>query len=499
LLAAAAALAPWALAAAPEGTSAPPGPDLVAVSRAMSRVDLSPPTLPSAERRAQLPAAPASGAEAEDPSHRFLALYRLPRDEETWKAFRALSEAPGGAAWGSLGMARIYIGWGTFDQADAELARAMAAAPRNWIALSLRAEAQERRGRLAEARADYGDVLRLDPENPSARLGMARLHRQQGDSEAAYLDAAHSLKALPEQTAAPTLLGALALDLGKRQEAVGWLAKAADRAPRDASLRAALARARLAAGDAPGAVAEWKVALALQETLDGLHGLATAAQAAKDPDSELLAVRRITEMEPGPSANWKRLADLRMAVRDEEGAEGALRRAVERDPRDGASRLALGRIMLARNQPREALEQLRAAGDVARPERAALERRLRVAETRHSDLKAIERAVAVRMDRVRRDEPDDRRGPGVVELRVSVDDAGEASEVTVVRDSLGDEWVVASAYWNLKDANYAKGKPGRYTFRFTVAGAGPVSRSGPDAPAAERRPAPPPARGGTAP
>jgi tetratricopeptide (TPR) repeat protein len=457
-----------AVAATAAGVEEAPGSELAAVSLAMSRVDLFTPVHVPAGQRDAILEAPAGGPGAAAPVDRFLALYALPRDEATWKAYRGLADAPGGAVWGGLGMARVYLAWGTLDQADAEIARIRAAAPGNWIALGLRAEAQERRGRTAEARADYSDVLLADPENAAARLGMARLARQQGDVEGAYRAAAHALQALPEQVAAPTLLGTLALDLGRRQEAVAWLARASERAPRDAALRASLARARLAAGDAPGAVADWKASLALQESLEGLRGLALAAQAARDADSELGAVRRITELDPGPATGWKRLAELRMAVRDEEGAEGALRRAVERDPQDPESRLALGRILLARHQPLQALEQLRAAGEPARAERGALERRLHVAETRQRDLGAVQRAVAARMDRVWREEPDDRRGPGVVQVRVSVDDAGEATEVAIVGDTLRDEWVVASAYWNLKDASYAKGKPGRYTFKFAV-------------------------------
>jgi hypothetical protein len=53
-----------------------------------------------------------------------------------------------------------------------------------------------------------------------------------------------------------------------------------------------------------------------------------------------------------------------------------------------------------------------------------------------------------------------------MKLRVTVDAAGLPNLVEVLEDSLHDGDVRASAYWNLHDASYPTGKPGRYTFSF---------------------------------
>jgi tetratricopeptide (TPR) repeat protein len=464
-----------ALAASASGSAAPvpappaAEPDLAAVSRRMARVDLGAAPAPAREARARVLAAPASGRGAAPPVERFLALYALPRDPETWQAFRVLSDAPGGAFWGSLGMSRVYVEWGTFDQAEAELERARSAAPRNWLARLVRAESRERSGRPAESRADYLDVLAADAENPAARLGMARLSRQQGDPEAAYLHASHSIDAIPDQTAAPLLLGRLALDMGEARAAIGWLGSASARAPRDPALRSALARARLLSGDPAAAVAEWQAALAVRETREDLRGLAVAARAARDLPVELPALERLVELDPRDGGAWSRIGALRLARGDEARAEAAFRRALDLAPGgDPPSRLGLGRILVARGRPLEALEQLRAAGEPAREDRERLERRLRVAETRYAEPRAIEWEVGGRVERVWRDEGGDRRRTGVIEVQVAVDDAGEAVEVAFVKDTLGDAWAAASAYWNLKDATYAKGKAGRHAFEFAV-------------------------------
>jgi tetratricopeptide (TPR) repeat protein len=436
----------------------------------MAAVDLGAAAPPSREERARRLAAPPAGPGATAPLERFLALYALPRDPAAWQAFRVLSGSPGGAFWGSLGMARIYVEWGTWDQAEAELERARGAAPGNWLARLVRAEARERAGRPAEARADWLDVLAADPENPAARLGLARLARQQGDPETATLHASHALDALPEQTAAPLLLGLVALDAGEARAAVGWLGAAAARAPRDAPLRSALARARLLAGDGAAAAAEYRAALAIRETREDLRGLAVAGRLARDPAVELPALERLVELDPRDGGAWSRLGVLRLARGDEARAEPAFRRALELSPGgDPPSRLGLGRILVVRGRPLEALEQLRAAGEIGREDRERLERRLRVAETRYAEPRGVEWEVAGRVERVWRDEGGDRRRGGVIEVQVAVDDAGEAVEVVIVRDTAGDPWAAASAYWNLKDATYAKGRAGRHAFEFRLA------------------------------
>jgi len=432
-----------------------PGADLVAVSRAMARVDLG---------------APAAGADAGDQGavvSRYLELYAAPRDEQTWGSFRGLADKNPGVPWGSLGMARIYVAWGTLDQADAELKRARAIDPSNWIAVLLRAAMEEKGGQSADARADYLDVVRIDPESPAARLGLARMLFQDGDVEGAYREAQRSLAALPGQTAALALLGQAAASLGRQGEAVDYLSRAAAASPRDAALRADLARVRLATGDAAGAVADYRAALKLQESLAWLRGLAAAASQAEDIDAEVFAAQGIARLEPGPAENWRRLAELRLEQRDEEGAEGALRRVIERDPQDAQSRLELGRILLARGQPLLAMEQFRAAGDLARAERTALERRLRVFPISAADPARIQRVVAERLDRLVREDSSGATPAGAIVLRVTVGAGGEASEVAVVEDTANSEWVRASAYWNLKNATYPN-KTGRLTFRFTL-------------------------------
>ena len=463
-LAAACASSPAPVATPEEPAGAPE--DLVAISRSMTAIEASELKGDMAAERQQRSAAAAS--QPGDVVARFLALCALPRDEESWSAFRALAEQHPDSAWGYLGMARIYLSWGTLDQADAEIARSLSIAPANWIALLFRGQTSERQDKVVEARADYADVLRSDPANPEAHLGLARILRRTGDAEGAYREAQAALAAEPNGHAALALLGRLSLDLGDRKQAADYLRAAAASSPRDHDDRVALAKLLQEMGDNKGAIAQWRAALSLKDDLAGWKALAQLARNGGEVELELRAVQRITLLEPANVDAWRRLAELKLAG-DPAGAEQALGKVLDRDPEDAQAHRMLGRILESRGEVLTALENYREAGDAARGERASLERRLNVERVAKGDLKGLQRAVGGLINRTYnarlRETP---RLGGALSLRVSVDKAGQAVLVEVFEDSVHDDWVRASAYWNLRDASYPKGKPGRHSFRFAL-------------------------------
>jgi tetratricopeptide (TPR) repeat protein len=240
--------------------------------------------------------------------------------------------------------------------------------------------------------------------------------------------------------------------------------------PRDRTARATLAGLLARSGDAAGARDQWKAAVELGEDAVGLAGLAAAARAAGDAESERHALERLGALQP-ETADWKRLAEVRLAAEDRDGAEKALRRALSNDPRDGAAHLLLGRVHLARGETREAVEALRAAGEPGRSELSEVEKRINLQKLARKDVNALQRSVSGLVDRtfrVRRSEAPSLSG--LLRLRVTVDAAGVANLVEVLEDSLHDGDVAASAYWNLHDATYPPGKPGRYSFTFAFKG-----------------------------
>jgi tetratricopeptide (TPR) repeat protein len=363
-------------------------------------------------------------------------------------------------------MAGVYVDWKTFDQADRAVTAALELEPDNWLAVLRRAQAYERRDRLEYAAEDYRTVLSADAANPEAHLGLARIARARGDVALAASEASAALAEAPELFGAHALLAAIALERGDRDEAAARWGRAVAASPRDREARVTLATLLRDMGDARAAIPHWRAAVALREDAAALAALAEAARAASDSSAELEAVERLAARDP-EAAEWRRIAEIRLASLDWDGAETAFRRALARDPRDPGASVGLGRVLLRRGEAQEAVEALRAGGPDAQGDIAALEGRLNLESLSRPDVVSLQRAVQSLVDRTYRARLAEAPSlSGVLKVRVTVGPSGAASLVEVLEDSVNDPDVRACAYWNLRDAAFPPNKPGRYAFTF---------------------------------
>lgn len=447
--------------------AARPRQDLVAVSRAMTAIDTADrrggdDVLVERQQRSQ-----AADASPGDPVARFLSIYAQPRGEDRWSAFHQLAKDFPDSALGQAGMAGVYVDWRTLDQAERAVARALEIEPDNWIAVLHRAQTFEKRERWEFAAEDYRTVLGPDPQNPEAHLGLARIARRQGDAAGARSEAEAALGGAPRHVGALSLLADLALEAGDREAAARRWAQVVEASPRDRAARLTLAKLHRTTGDAAAARDQYRAALALKEDAEVLAALADAAKAAKDPETEMKAVERLSALDPS-AAEWRRVAELRLADQDWDGAEKALRRALARDPRDRVANAGLGRVRLQRGEVQEAMEALRAAGEAGKPDLVALERRLNLDRVSRPDLGQLQKAIQTLVDRTYRARVGETPSlAGDLRVRVTVAASGEATLVEVLEDSIHDADVRACAYWNLRDAAYPQNKPGRFTFTFS--------------------------------
>ncbi len=445
--------------------AARPRPELVPVARAMTAIDAAARKGNEivAERQKRSAAADASPG---DPVARYLAIYAQPHGDDRWAEFRALRKEFRDSAFGQIGMAGVYVEWKVLDQVDRAVAEALDVEPDNWIAVLYRAQAAERRERLDFAASDYRTVLSADPANPDAHLGLARIARARGDAAAAAREAQAALDAAADLYGAHALLAELAVERGDKAGAAARWAKAVEASPRDRDARLALAKLLRETGDAKGAVEQWRAAVALKEDAPSLAALADAARAAQDPQAELAAIEKLSAMDPS-AAEWRRVAEIRIAAGDWDGAEKALRRALARDPKDPVANAGLGKVHARRGASLEAVEALRAAGDAGKAELAPLEKRLNIERVGRPDVGAIQKAVQALVDRTYRARVAQTMvAPGMLKIRATVGPSGAASLVEVMEDTVHDPDVRACAYWNLRDASYPTKKPGRFTFVF---------------------------------
>jgi tetratricopeptide (TPR) repeat protein len=100
-----------------------------------------------------------------------------------------------------------------------------------------------RRGRYEEAEPHFDHLLRADPHNAAARLGLARCQRALHPAATARATLQPLLEALPDYPGVSLLAGELSLDEDRAEEALGWLRRAAALAPHDRDVNQALARA----------------------------------------------------------------------------------------------------------------------------------------------------------------------------------------------------------------------------------------------------------------
>ena len=442
---------------------ADPSTDYVSVSRAMTEID-------AAERQGELADelrwAQAAERAPQDPAAQFLAVAAQPGVEDRWNGFRDLSLQFPRSALPWVGMARTYVTWRTWDQAERAVAGALQRDAGCWLAIRIRAEMEEARGKPEAAKADYQAVLRADPRNPEAHFGLGRLARARGDLDGAHEHAAAALEEARTLPGAWALLGDIAQEIGEPAVAVDFWKGAIAQAPGDRNARIALARLLSSQGQHAAAAEQWQAAVDLKEDPESLAALADAARAAGDGATEQHALERLARLKPSAD-QWKRVAAIRLAARDYPAAERAYRRVLEVKPRDEDANLGMGRVHLARGDTVKAIEALRAAGAPGRDDLAALEKRLNLERLSRPDVNALQRAVQTQVDKTYRARlADVPTLSGRLRVRVTVDGGGAATLVEVLEDSVHDNDVRACAYWNLRDATYPPEKPGRYSFAF---------------------------------
>jgi cellulose synthase operon protein C len=245
-------------------------------------------------------------------------------------------------------------------QANKLLDEVLAANPRAVEALEVKGELARANGDVQAAKNDFDAALRIDPQNPAARLSRASLNIAQGKYEAADEDLNPILKTNPnnfmanylqaveeggqkQYAAADRLLdrlspafdqfpagyyvqGAIKLELGQYAQAEAILTKYLDQARGDARAARLAAFAALRQ-HAPGRAIEYLKPFAAQPKADAdtLMLLGNAYMASGKPELALQQFEKAAALEPNDPT-----IETRMAISEIGIGQGKEGRAVQR-------------------------------------------------------------------------------------------------------------------------------------------------------------------------
>ncbi|MBU8894673.1 hypothetical protein KRR26_03615 [Corallococcus sp. M34] len=417
-------------------------------------------------------------ARPSDPMPRIYKAWLSFPSDACWNELKAISALYPENPWSFLGMGLIYVKWGLLREAREPLDAVQRLAPDSAPALWGQAVLLQAEGKGRDAEARYRAALeKLDAPQVRAALGLM-LAGQSGRAAEAKVELARAVEAWPDQ---PEALEAL-VRLGRETQDPRAAAQAGDALvslrPTDREAHRRQADAWQAVGDREKAVASFERYVALggaaPEALGALARL--DAELGRSAEEEKVLMR-LAELAPTDAEPLLRLADLSEARGDAAGSEQWLLKASERAPARADVQVRRARLLEKQERLREALVAYRAA--LAAPERrvpeaeaeaAALTKRFHLPSTPASGAedRVYSRVslglVALYTERLK-EAPDLK---GILKVTVRVDEAGHATQVAIVYDTLKDPLLAAHAYFAFLDAQYlpAKAEPVfQYVFR----------------------------------
>ncbi len=218
-------------------------------------------------------------------------------------------------------------------------------------------------GKTAAAHAELKHVMELDPYNGNARLMAARL----AISEKKFDEALDHLSSIrpgsPRWLEALSLTGQLSMQAGKYADAVRAFADLRAARPRSKDNLLNLVRALLAAKQMPRARSELLLAIAEWPTDSQLRfHQAVVIQEMDGEDAGIEAMKAVLEVEPEHAGALNFIGFTWAEQNRNLGeAESMIRRALVREPRNGAIIDSLGWVLFRRGQLEDAEAFLRRA------------------------------------------------------------------------------------------------------------------------------------------
>ncbi|MDY7095199.1 MAG: tetratricopeptide repeat protein [Acidobacteriota bacterium] len=229
---------------------------------------------------------------------------------------------------------------------------------------------------LPSAQAAYENAQRLATEDPRWPYFLGHLHRTANRDDQALEAFQRSLELRPDHVAAQVRMGEVLLDQNRPEEAATRFEKALELDPENAAALFGLGQIAAGRGETPQAVERFRRVLELNPEATSVHyplGLAYRQLGDEAAAEEQLSRRgegevslqdplmeRLLLLSEGYRALQKEGGEAFNAGRMED-AERAFRTAVAADPLASTARVNLASVLLRRDKPEEAIQQLQIA------------------------------------------------------------------------------------------------------------------------------------------
>lgn len=405
-----------------------------------------------------------------DRAGRVLAAWSLPDDQESWNALRALSTFGVTEPWSDVGTAAVYLRWKTWDQAGAALARARKLAPNLAEAAVLEGDLGRGLGDTARAEKAYREALVLRPGDGFAHEGLGLLAlaaNKPDEAEREFLQAQQSYR--DDSMAARGLADARLA----RGDAAGALAALDDLhrlTPGDTAPWLESGRLRLKQGKPSEAARDFEQARKLGSAdPDLLKLLSQTYQAQGRTDDERHLINELVAQGVADSRVYARRAALREAT-DLPGALSDLRKSVDLDKNDLDVALQLAQLTAKSGDLSAAIglyRDLLPRKPETKPELLSLEQQAQLLpKPLKGTVTQINAGLSSELTRLYHRQLKQTPGlHGTLKLRVTVNAQGEAEGEEFIEDSVKVAALAANLRWNAHDAHYPP-QANRYVFKF---------------------------------
>jgi cellulose synthase operon protein C len=209
---------------------------------------------------------------------------------------------------------------------------------------------------IKNARASFEHALALDPLFMPALDNLANLDtlaKRPADTEKRYRDA---LAKAPGNIALMEALARLAMAQGKTGEAIAWLERARRQNPEQLAPALRLAELYARAGEKQKAlVLAQQLQAANPSNADAVALLAHVYYLNVNFGAAADSYAMLAALMPGSAAPYMKLATMQLAARNEAAAIGALRKALEIEPRLLEAHLALQKLLIGQKKYSEAM------------------------------------------------------------------------------------------------------------------------------------------------